>query len=132
MNTMRAVIIALALAALCLALDRALGAPGSATNRAQLGFEWDPNHPGEEVRAYTLYSQTNVVGTNWSQLATVQGGMTTNCWVPITNLPGWSGGYRGPWFFTVTASNLWGESGFSDVVSAPRIPTGDGKQLRIR
>jgi hypothetical protein len=116
----------LAAGACCLLLDQVLrGAPGDATNRTRLLLSWDASPTAEQVTGYRLYGETNVSGTNWIVLTNIAGGTTTNVSVPLVQLPGWSSGYRGPFILTLTASNFWGESSFSDVVSAPRLPSSD-------
>jgi len=62
--------------------------------------------------------------TNWVQCAAFAPGVT-NCTLSMTNLPGWSTGYRGPYFFAATATNYVGESGFSNVVWSKPPPSSD-------
>lgn len=85
---------------------------------AIVSLAWDANPASDQVLAYKLhagsvsgaYHLTNNVGTNLVGT--------------FTNLA------SGPWYFAVTATNAWAESGFSSEVSTV-IPPGSPLNLRI-
>lgn len=63
--------------------------------------------------------------------------LTTNLssWAVLTNISGLSTSATvritpGRFFFTLSASNLWGESGFSPVVGLPPLPLPPGLSIR--
>jgi len=71
---------------------------------------WNGNNPLEEV-TYNVYSASEVVGP-WTMVVNV----STNAW-QVTPV-----GQRR--FYKVTATNHWGESGFSNITNtaAPALP----------
>jgi hypothetical protein len=75
-----------------------------------LHFTWDwTNSVTPDV--FKLYCTTNISSqmTNWTVIATVPG---TNHDASVTMTPG-------AYFFVCTASNIWGESPFSNQVGTP-------------
>jgi len=127
-HNLRTALWLLALAVVCLALDRAVGAPGDVL-RPAITLAWD-QHPDTNVTGFRIYTRTNVAAGAWVQLAAVTNAPTTNFTLYVTSLPAWSLGYRGPYFFALTATNYWLESDFSNVVSIPDAPSADVK-LRL-
>jgi hypothetical protein len=122
-----------------MALVWVVAAPGEAP--VQLYLQWDPP-AGEAVQVdahyiyYTTnlntvgyvagehpYSYTNVPpkDAGWQLMASVPGDKYTS---PIT-LP-----LGKAYFFVVTASNVWGETDFSNVAWTPELPS-PLRQLRI-
>ena len=82
-------------------------------------FAWDANAPEEQVTGYFLYSAPNVTGP-----FTVLGAVGTNTSLSVTMNPARA-------FFYVTASNLWGESLPSNVLTTP-APARASTSLVIR
>lgn len=81
-------------------------------------LEWD--YPAQEVTtnlSFQVYGSTNINTpmTNWAVLASVPG---TNKQARFVISPG-------RYFFVMTASNEWGKSDFSDVVSTSPLPRSD-------
>lgn len=109
----------------CLA---AVAAPGDL--KQSITLSWTPSQTLEDIQASNIYCKTNVVSTNWTRIETVVG-PGTNCVLQVSVLPSWGLGYRGPYYFTVTSSNFWGESVFSNVAWIPSAPSAD-KQLQVR
>ncbi len=88
----------------------------------RLVLSWDYDEGDLETNLlFTIYWSTNagIPMTNWTVLNTVVG---TNA-AKVQVKPGAN-------FFSVTASNLWGESPFSEVASTPALPRTDSK-IRI-
>lgn len=87
-----------------------------------LTLRWDfPTNKLEGI-TFKIYYTTNLATpkTNWTVLGT-----TTNLFFSTPIAPG-------AYFFSVTASNLWGEGDFSNVASTPPvIEAGDVKNLTI-
>lgn len=73
---------------------------------AELQLDWDDNDPAEQVDFYTLYQSTD--GMNFTAL-------TPTYSVSEATLDLEPGVY----YFKVTATNVWNESGFSNVVETP-------------
>jgi len=73
---------------------------------ANITLQWDPNSAIEQITGYSVYQSLDNV--TWTKIADVTG--TTHV------IPGLTPG-RYSW--RVTASNAWGESGPSNVVSTP-------------
>lgn len=71
---------------------------------------WDANDPAEEVIAYRLYQATNITGL-WVVVQVV----TTNA--ATVSLPA-----PGRYFWYVTASNFWTESGPSNIAVYEYVP----------
>lgn len=101
-----------------------LGAKAAVPTTPQLVIlAWD--YPTNELRAelsFKLYTSTNlaVPMTNWLVLTNVAG---TNLAAAVRIEPG-------EHFFTLTASNFWGESDFSNVASVPPLPKSGAITIR--
>jgi len=82
-----------------------------AASAATIIFQWSPNDPAEDIKAYNLYEQT---GTNWTQLASV-----TNSTVTVSNVA------IGSHTYGLTATNILGESERTvlSAVVIPALPT---------
>ena len=85
-------------------------------------FVWTPPTNGVPD-IYVLYQTTNLFQplTNWAPILTIPG---TNTTCQLTLIPG-------AYCFTMTASNFWGESPFSNLAGTP-APIGAGSGLRVR
>jgi len=75
---------------------------------ATLTFVWNPNAASENILVYKLYEH---VGANYTLL-----GSTANTNIVITNV------LAGQHFYTVTSSNVWGESAKAPEVNTPSLP----------
>ena len=71
-------------------------------------FIWDPNDPADQVTGYYLHQATNLAGP-WTIVGSTNG---TNYALLLPR--------KGQWFFYVTASNFWGMSEPSNIVTTPR------------
>ena len=85
---------------------------------------WD--YPTNELTTnlvFKLYHSTNIVAPlgTWTVLTNVVG---TNLSVSVVVTPGVN-------FFAMTASNLWGESDFSNVAETPALPS-SGTGLKVK
>jgi len=80
---------------------------------------WDPNPEPEEVTAYRIYQSPVVTGPFLCILTVTN--TTATVWLPLKSRMFWS----------VTASNAWGESVFSPTVYLPS-PAGKVEGLKIR
>lgn len=69
---------------------------------------WNPNPDSDGVQAYKLYQATSVIGP-WTHVAS-----TANTSLVVNLAPG-------QYFFFVTASNFWGESGPSNITNTPTV-----------
>lgn len=98
---------------LLLAAVAAFSAPGVIRQNVELF--WTPNAPGENVTSYVLYSKPDLTSP-WVVFVPLSGDKT-NYFIYPTN----AGRY-----FALTASNLWGESGFSPAVWVPQLPSSNG------
>jgi hypothetical protein len=94
-------------------------AAGTASSAVNVTFVWDaPVNQSYTGLVYRIYSTTNVaLPTNTWPLLTVvtnptpiNGGAQLSYATPIV---------PGAWFFTMTASNFWGESFFSVAAATP-------------
>jgi hypothetical protein len=122
-----------------------LAAPGEVKTTIKLAWDFDPSSSPTDTGT-ALYVRTNLPAgmtatdpmpatnafkptmslpdrTNWVKVVEFAAGVS-NCTISATNLPGWSSGYRGPYFFSVTATNYVGESDFSNVVWMQPPPAG--------
>lgn len=121
------VLLFLALLILCICIVSARAGVASGPTPVTLG--WNPQPQLDSNAVFKLYGSTNVSlpVTQWTYLTsapavTVSG---TNSW-PTTNLVVTM--TPGMFFFYLTASNFWGESGPSNGTSTPAVPgtvTGD-------
>jgi len=75
---------------------------------ATLTFVWIPNATSENILVYKLYEH---VGASYTLL-----GSTANTNLVITNV------LAGQHFYTITSSNVWGESIKAPEVSTPSLP----------
>ena len=84
----------------------------SALSAAQITLAWDPNNPNEQVSKYTVYQK---IGSTYNKIKDVQASActATEC---RTTLDGVT---PGVYTYVVTASNAWGESGYSNEVTTP-------------
>ena len=80
---------------------------------------WDVNPAAEQVTKYTVYQASSAAGP-WTKIQD-----TTTAGAVVTGLA------PGAYFFRVTATNIWGESGPSNVVFTPPSASNPGN-LRIR
>ena len=80
---------------------------------------WDANPAEEEVTAYRIYQSPVVTGPFLCILTVTN--TTATVWLPLKSRMFWS----------VTASNAWGESVFSPTVYLPS-PAGKVEGLKIR
>ena len=76
---------------------------------ADVKLQWDPNDPGEQVTKYTLYEK---VGSNYLKIADIASPTVT---YTITSV------VPGRHVYVVTASNSWGESGYSNEAITPNL-----------
>ena len=93
-----------------------------AASASELEFAWD--YPSDELSTnltFKLYYSTNssVPSTNWVVVGTTVG---TNLTMKVDVTPARQ-------WFSLTASNMWGESTFSNVVETDGVP---GKPLNFR
>lgn len=100
---MKIIVLAILFSALCL-------------RAATVTFFWD--YPTNELGAdltFKIYAHTNITvpGSNWPVVLQIVGTQTTAI---VTMTPGRQ-------FFYVTASNMWGESGPSNVTNTPSVVT---------
>lgn len=116
----------------------AFAAPGETLKTNTLTFAWDPNPVNQGIVAYHLYYRTNELA---GMTLTNAGGV--HSFVPLSIDPGWTHlaatadtrititnfGARFA-IFSVTASNMYGESLFSNVAWIP-APLGD-QERRLR
>ncbi len=79
---------------------------------------WDANPATDQVTKYTVYRAPAATGP-WTKVQDVTATTAT-----VTGLS------PGIYFFHVTASNVWGESGPSNVVSTPP-PAGSPANLKV-
>lgn len=82
---------------------------------ASVRFRWDPNAPEDDVQKYVIFQSTNITGTNWTVLGETNG----------TNFETEMSAAR--MFFHVKASNFWGLSEPSNVITTPppaTVPAG--------
>ena len=102
----------------------------------QLTLEWDyPTNEVASIEMFRVYSSTNIAIplSSWTVLASIGGtnsivstnGTNAICRLPFTIVPAQR-------FFSVTASNVWFESDFSDVLSTPHLPRRDIKLKLVR
>ena len=83
--------------------------------RTNVTLAWNyPDADATNVHAFRLYSSTNIALplTNWTVIATIPG---TNRTVTLPIQPPQR-------FYTITASNWWGESPFSNVAATEKPP----------
>ena len=95
---------------------------GAGTNPVPVMLEWDtPTTDNYTNLLYRLYGTTNLSlsMSNWPMISVVTNPIPTNngaqLFFSIPIVPG-------AWFFTMTASNFWGESPFSNVAPTPPVP----------
>jgi hypothetical protein len=81
---------------------------------ASVTLQWDLNAPGDGITAYKVYE---VIGTNYVLQATVPGTIDTATIAGV--VPGLH-------TYVATASNVWGESTWSNPASTPTGPTPPG------
>jgi hypothetical protein len=77
-------------------------------------LEWVQSTPASTNKMFKLYGSPTISAplTNWTVLTNISG-LATNVSVRIV---------PGVYFFSITESNLWGESSFSVVVQSPPLP----------
>lgn len=119
----------IALLSLLFAITTA-AAPGDASFKTSVTFAWDEPPAGVDVSGYVLYSRTNLSLGNWMAMSPTFTGSATSAVVNVSSFIGWPA-YKGPWFFALTATNMWGESDFSSTVSVSRLPQG-GSNFKIK
>lgn len=111
--------IAFGLSTLCLILCALpLKAAGQTANIALI---WDNPGPGYSGLVYRVYYTTNIaVPTNqWPLLATITNATPINGGAQLS----WTNSMTpGVYFFTMTSSNLWGTSFFSQAAATPPAP----------
>jgi len=94
-------------------------AAGTATNAVNVTFVWDaPANQSYTGLVYRIYSSTNVaLPTNsWPLLAVVTNPVPINAGAQLSySVPLVPGAY----FFTMTSSNFWGASFFSEAAATP-------------
>lgn len=76
---------------------------------ADVKLTWDPNDPSEALTKYTLYEK---VGSNYQKIADITAPTVTYV---ITNV------VPGRHVYVCTASNSWGESGYSNEAVTPNL-----------
>ena len=81
-----------------------------------VNFAWDPNPAADQVTKYTLYER---VGTAYNKLADILPGActATECTYALAGVT------PGVHYYVVTASNSWGDSGYSNEVATPGAAT---------
>jgi hypothetical protein len=77
--------------------------------QAGLTLSWIPNAPEEQIAFYKVYSSAASTGP-WS----VATQTTSTNWIYAAS--------PGRIYFTVTATNFWGETEMSNVIGAPALP----------
>lgn len=90
---------------------------------ATVTLEWDYpplEVPGTTFTVYTVSALPITGPVDWKKLGSVVGETRITVTIPTA----------GQQYFVATASNLWGESGFSNVVATPALPR-DDVNLRI-
>jgi hypothetical protein len=85
------------------------------TSAFALGFQWDANPAADAVFKYTL-KQANALGGPFTAVATVlpTACTATTCVYTMPTAPA-----PGVYYFHVTATNVWQESGPSNIVNTP-------------
>ena len=117
-ETLPRLALVLALAAGVHTLGRILAANSIPTGPTSITLAW--NYPANQLSTglvFRVYSSLDITTPlqNWTVLTNVVG---TNLFVTLSVQPGAR-------YFSLTASNLWGESDFSNVASTPAVPRSD-------
>lgn len=106
---------------LSLAAGLAYAVVAALTPPKQWHIRWDANPTNDLVTSYVIRSATNVNGP-WSVIGTVDSNTLEYAIGGATNTH---------LFFVVTASNMVGESPFSDVVDLPALLTNGVQGVRF-
>ncbi len=105
------------LSLLSIAIPLAVLSLPTGTPIGDVTLAWDNDKPSTN-QGFKLYFSANASTpmTNWTVLTNISG-LRSNATVRV--VPGAA-------FFAITATNLWGESSFSNVASTPALPSSDG------